>query len=154
MESADAANWLIALCIDHARGDDVAETVRRVRALPLDVEKSEIPKDAAAETDFASARTAGDAVDGLINDLRSQRLGKPATWKQYALQVEFLDRGKSVVVMLKTVAIADTIVFFGQPTQAEGNAICALTHAAKLAGFMLMYLALALGPLPNARAPP
>lgn len=69
MTSADAINLVLANLLDHERGDKVAENVRRVRNLPI-AEFIELPAGLTDGLSCCVAKTTGDALDSLLNDLR------------------------------------------------------------------------------------
>lgn len=71
LTNVDAIRWLLALALDHGRGDDVAANVSRFVALPRDEASLIMPASFADGLSFQSAPTAGDALAALLGDMRS-----------------------------------------------------------------------------------
>ena len=109
MTERDATNWLLALAIDHRRGEDVAENVLCVRALPFH-HKHELDRDFAGELSFTRAETLGGALDALLRDMRGGGYRQfehadPA----YPLDLTFFldaEDGEASIVLARTRALA------------------------------------------------
>lgn len=72
---AGLTNALLAVCIDHVKGSDIAATIARARSHPGNVIILPPAKFLRSAT-FTTATTAGDALDGLFADIRHGRLNR------------------------------------------------------------------------------
>lgn len=149
--TSEIANWTIALCAATAttrKSPDPISTVRFARAA---VRLSEpCPPDAFGNLAIAHAKTFGQAIDSLLDDMRS---GTFATWKNEphpsSLSIRFFNNGGRIVVNLWRFApgaalpVDAVIVYRG-----DNPADCAqsLTYIHELDGLALERLAEVLGP--------
>jgi hypothetical protein len=100
MTNADAVNSILANALDHPRGDDLANSVRRVRQLKPDEPLVELPAGFTQGLTFFQARNAGSALESLLADIRSDRLSTWAAGESYVLAVTLDSRGASVFFSL------------------------------------------------------
>src|SRR5947207_443422 len=73
MSNTDVVNLLLALVIDHKRGDSIAENVQRVRDAPLEHDSRLFVPTFAEKLALAGAKTLGAALDGMLDDMRRGR---------------------------------------------------------------------------------
>jgi hypothetical protein len=101
MTTSDAINWLIALVLDHQRGDDVAGNVRRVRGLSHDEPPTILPPGFTTGLTGFNAATAGKALENLLDDIRAGRMDSWAAGEKYKLAASFESRGQSVFLSIQ-----------------------------------------------------
>jgi hypothetical protein len=119
MTSSDTVNLLLALALDHQRGDNVAYNVRRVRNLPRE-QGFQLPAGFTTSLIFFESPTAGNALDGIFDDLRN---GLFAAWtndEKWDLKLSVDVRGQYVTVTLSkekrhATDVRNAIVSFGRP---------------------------------------
>jgi hypothetical protein len=151
--TTEIANWLIALCATPSTGrkaPDALATVRIVRSAPRLVDMYVPP--GASYTHHANglaieaAQNFGEAVDALIDDMRS---GRYAEWLgsdiDAASSIRFFDHGGRVFVSLRARQPESFLVFrnddvFGPP---------GLTYTTELNIFVLQRIAEAMGQIPT-----
>jgi hypothetical protein len=73
MTARDAATWLVAMAINHARGGDFAKEVKRVLDLPMH-EHLLNPRMYADDLKHVSAKTAGHGISLFIADMLTPRI--------------------------------------------------------------------------------
>lgn len=79
MSISDATNWVLALCASETAAA-APEEVRLTRAAPLDVLTSTLSKDFIRGLHVGSAKTAGDAIELIIDDLIE---GRVTRWQEH-----------------------------------------------------------------------
>jgi hypothetical protein len=158
---SEVANWVIALCAATAttrKSPDTLETVRAVRAAPRlahpDLDR-ECPPEAIEGLGIGQAKTAGDAIDSLITDMRS---GAFEEWKggpsgepigrPFILKIRFVDGGRDILFNLTRFSKprSESAFLAFRSTQSFELGWC-LTYTHELNGFALEHLARAMGPL-------
>jgi len=116
LSSGDATNWLLALALDHRRGECIAENVRRVRGLYHNEPPIELPAGLTLGLTFFRAATAGEAIERLLDDIRTGRLTTWAANEPYKLDVAVESRGRFVSCALRrTQQRADAISSYRLP---------------------------------------
>jgi hypothetical protein len=119
MTSSDTVNLLLALALDHQRGDNVACNVRRVRNLPREQE-FELPAGFTTSLIFFEAPTAGSALDGIFDDMRNGLFAAWTSDEKWDLKLSVDARGQYVTVTLSkekrhATDVRDAIVSFARP---------------------------------------
>jgi hypothetical protein len=99
MSSRDAVNLILVSLIDHRYATLFADDVQRVRDLPLD-KLLEFPPGYAVPLRFASARTAGEALDAIVDDMRCVSWQKFCDGKKTRLTVTCDTAGRTLFISL------------------------------------------------------
>jgi hypothetical protein len=123
MTDSDGINAILAVALDHPRGECVAANVRRIRALPLSLAKYSPLADASLEDSIHSAfqfvrglsirpiTTLGEALDGLVGDMRSGAFDAWAAGAVADVAVDFHDNGQSVLLIIDRPQFNKSAVF-------------------------------------------
>jgi hypothetical protein len=163
MVESDGVNALLAVVLNHPRGECVAASVARIRALPLSLAKYNPLVDASLEDGVRAAfqftrglsirpvTTLGDVLDGLVADMRSGAFDAWAAEQTPDMVIDFHDAGRNVVLIIDRWQSNNSVVFGfdgppGKPTCTE--------RIVRIRRPAFQGLANALGPLPTAIPPP
>jgi|HubBroStandDraft_4_1064222.scaffolds.fasta_scaffold23088_2 hypothetical protein len=122
MTNTDAINLLLANILDHKRGASVADNVQRVRDLPSTTGLVEMPHGFTRGLTLFDADTAGDALDGILNDIRTGRLNAWAAGERW-----------NATVTLDTCG-ARLFVSIGKPDKRNTHDLREAMHAFALPG--------------------
>lgn len=148
MAERDALNGLLALLIERRVGDDVAGNVRAVRALAL-CNSTELPSGLTDGLPCFAAQTAGEALEGLLSDLRTGRMTAWAGGEAVDLNVNFDLRGHSVLISVwlpkrHDLDVRSAMRIFGPDYESKQT----IARNATIKGEVFAQLADMLGPLP------
>jgi hypothetical protein len=157
LSAAEVANWVIALCAATAttrKSPDAIETVKRARAA-VRLHDPELDRDCPAPAieglAIAGAKTFGEAIDGLLADMRN---GAFSTWtgsKPHILRISFFNNGGRITINLwryrEGGAQQAVLVFRNDGHPADKGS--GLTFIHELNGDVLVALAGVLGPVPS-----
>jgi hypothetical protein len=163
MTESDGVNALLAVALDHPRGECVAASVARIRSLPLTLANYNPLINASAEDKARSAfqfvrglsirplDDLGAVLDGLVSDMRSGAFEAWAAGATPDLVIDFHDTGRNVVLIIDRWQSNNSAVFgFDGP---PGKPACT-ERIVRIRRPAFQGLANALGPLPEAAIPP
>jgi hypothetical protein len=162
MTESDGVNAILAVALDHPRGECVAASVQGIRSLPLTLANYN-PLEAAVEDSIRSAfqfvrglslrplDNLGAVLDGLVSDMRSGAFAAWAAGATADLVVDFHDNGQSVVMIIDRPQVNKSAVFqfMGPP----GKPACT-ERIVRIRKPAFQGLANALGPVSPAIPPP
>ncbi len=154
VSATELANWTIAVCAATAitrKSPDAVDTVKLARGATRILEPdlaARCPPEAVEGLAISQARTFGEAIDGLIADMRS---GAFKAWRgedhPSSLHIRFFDNGARIVFNFwrwRAGAAQAAVLVFRRDRQ-DGDMARALTHVAELDGYALEVLAAAIG---------
>jgi hypothetical protein len=134
MTERDGVNAILAVVLDHPRGECVAASVARIRSLPLTYVKY---SPLAGDSDEDSARSAfqfvrglsirpittlGEALDGLVSDMRTGAFDAWAAGQSPDMAIDFHDTERNVVLIIDRWQSNNSAVFqFAGP---QGKPAC------------------------------
>jgi hypothetical protein len=104
--TAGAVSWMLALILEHRRGESIADNVRRARGLVHDNQTIERPAGFHNGLTFWNAPDAGTALGALVDDIRSGRLSEWAADEPFLLKCDVQSRMNN---MLFTIMIPERI---------------------------------------------
>lgn len=154
----EATNLMIALCAASAttkRKPDALETVHRVRtAVRLSDESLDAmqPEKTLHGLTLSSAKTAGEAIDSIIDDMRSGKYDKWVDNQPATVDVSFINHGSRVRLYVAKYSpdekrmIVTVLVFRSENGDLDGFLI---TYTCAVDGILLQRLAEIIGPPPE-----
>lgn len=99
MTSGDAINLTLACTLQGTRGESIAAAVQRVRVLPV-YRLIEIPDDFTRALTSFRARTAGEALDGALDDFRTSTFRLWTGGDAWRISASIDTAGRSVLLSL------------------------------------------------------
>jgi hypothetical protein len=152
---SEVTNWTIALCAATAttrKSPDALETVRAVRAAPR-IDHPDLARECLPEAieglSIDQAKTAGEAIDSLITDMRS---GAFEQWKggpdvPFMLRIRFVNGGRDILFNLTRFSTTgrSQSAFIGFRSTQSFERGHYLTYTHELDGSALEHLAQAMG---------
>jgi hypothetical protein len=163
MTERDGVSAILAVALDHPRGDAVAANVARLRSLPLsDARYSPLDKVPVIDQMRAAFQfvhglsippltTLGDILDGLVRDMRSGAFDQWAADGAPNMVVEFVDGRLAVLIIDQWKTNNSAIFTFDDGTPSK--AACT-ERVIRIRRPAFQALANALGPLTEALPPP
>lgn len=100
LTDTDIINGMLAIAIDHPRGDTPSESVKRARALKLDKEPTVLTPGFTKGLKCFHSATAGEALDNLIFDLRNWHFALWSHGDPWALTVSLDSKGEDLYITL------------------------------------------------------
>jgi hypothetical protein len=161
VEIHEVTNATIALCAAAATTrsrPDALETVRRVRAA-VRISNSDLeamcPQHRLRGLAIANAQTAGEALDSLISDMRTGTYEKWTEGRAAAITIDFVNHGAQIRFYIRRYRPDEqrmestTIIYRDESGNVASHGGC-LTYIHSLDGDVILALAEALGPMPEA----
>lgn len=161
LNESDVVNGVLAMALDHPRGQSVATAVRRVRTMRLtgtffNPLQNVSPEDAARHA-FAAVRelniinhknlTVGGMLDALVRAMRSDAFTKWVNGNTFTICADIYDNGRHVSLTIDRPTSNESVVFgFDAVDAAKSSDI---EKIVRINSKLLLKLADALGRLPN-----